>query len=141
MVRSWDLAEILIPDRLSIRILSGKLICKIVERTRINRGNLRGTARICSDKFLSDLGNQPSDYFGTFFRYELEWNKLVTGFLSRKEALFGEYGPQHSGLVHMPLVTFNVCDDIVEVTYRELTQADFEFLVLLLEKMKLEITN
>ena len=84
---------------------------------------------------------RPKDYFGTFFRYESEWNPLVTGFLTRKESLFGEYGPQHEGLVHEPLVTFSVYDDIVEVTYRDLTKADFDYLVALLQKMRLEITN
>lgn len=135
------MAKILFPELVRERDLTGKLICRIGERTRVHRKNLRKTARMFSDRFFPELGSEQSDYFGTFYRYESEWNKLVTGFLNRKEALFGEYGPQDQGLVHAPLVTFNVYDDIIEVTYRDLTQADFDYLVALLEKMRLKITN
>lgn len=113
--------------------LSGRLEYGTVS-ARVTRGNLRTRARRFSDRYFAAEGNEPSDYFGTFYRYYAERNVTVTGFLTRKEALFGEYGEPN----HEPLVRFEVVGgDQVEVSYQDLTTKDFDYLTSLLTQMGL----
>ena len=124
-------------DILETRVrLNGSIICE-AKNSYLETKPLRTWARMASDQHFPELGNALSEYYGSTFRYvKGARNKLFTGSLTRKEALFGEYGPY--GENHEALVTFNrMIDSLVVVTYQDLSAEDFDYVKKILQQIGL----
>lgn len=120
--------------------LSGSIVCQVTDSYRAYRPP-RTWARIASDQFFPEMGNELSEYVGTIFRFRSDGsNQTVTGYLTRKEALFGELGrPDHEPLVNFDR-SFETLHNTVIVVYQELSERDLEYLKKLLPKIGLRET-
>lgn len=118
--------------------LGGTFFCSVDDPSILPQ-SLRTLARKVSDEFFPDLGGKKSKYYGTIFRFQKDGpNKTITGYLTRKEALFGEFGrPNHEPLVTFSKIPGAVLGDLVIVTYQDLSEADLEYLQQVLIKMGL----
>lgn len=125
-------------DILEERIrFNGSIVCEATV-PYLNRHPLRTWARMASDQHFPELGDAPSEYRGTIFRFVKDGpNQLFTGALTRKEALFGEYGPR--GVNHEALVTLNRMEvgNLVVVTYQDLSAEDLDYVRKILQQIGL----
>ncbi|OGY21281.1 MAG: hypothetical protein A2113_00105 [Candidatus Woykebacteria bacterium GWA1_44_8] len=112
---------------------SGLILCRGVKLK--HAVEFRRRAREIADRYFPKEASEPTNYFGITFRYEDRKSRTVTGFLTRKEKLFGEYGKP----THVALVRYLRRGNRVLVSYRNLTRQDLAFLEKVLAKIGLVV--
>ena len=112
---------------------SGVFLCS--GTTIRSKQEFRRRAREVADRHFPEEAGEPTNYFGTFYRYENGRSKTVVGLLTRKEKLFGEYGRPN----HVTLVQYLRRGNRALVSYRNLTRQDLVFLKKVLTKIGLVI--
>jgi hypothetical protein len=112
---------------------SGIILCR-GRRVR-NSGEFRRRAREVADRYFPEEANEPTEYFGTIYRYGSGKSRKVVGFLTRKEKLFGEWGQP----THVALVRHIRRESRALIPYSNLTRQDLAFLKKVLAKIGLEI--
>lgn len=111
---------------------SGVIVC--LGRKFNDNDRFRTVARFVCDQFFPEESSQDSDLVGTFYRYE---KGKIEGPLNWKERLWGEWSVPP--LEFDPLVRYYRNGELGLVSFRELTNAQFDFLIKVLKQMKLYV--